>query len=238
MLVLFTLVVGGCSGKDYKYYADAIKEQQVTQQLLQAQQANIAADRQNKHQLRMTELMGQMAKAASASPDKTDDMMVPLLFMIMEDKFQMAEINRQNSAPAQQNFVMKAPETTGEIIRSSTGLILGLGGLGLGIIQSNNMTDIATAGINAAGVHNTVSGDGSSLQSDSFKSGTDNVINGNENAISAGDATNSGSNNQGDDNSGDDGGALCSSQPGYFVDAAGAEWVATGVSCQSWLDSI
>jgi hypothetical protein len=227
LLILFSFAMGGCAGgESYKAYANAIKEQEVTRQLMIAQQRNQSEDRQRKHELKMTELMGTMAQAASASPDKTDDMMVPLLFMIMEDKFQMAEITRQSSQPLNQPIVMKAPETTGEMIRSSTGLVLGLGGIALGIMNSQNMADIAEAGLAAAGNTNTVNGDGNTLTSDSYKSGSQNLM-GNSNSVNDNDVN------------GNDGETLdpstCQGQPGYYVDADGVGWVSPGVSCESWI---
>jgi hypothetical protein len=82
---------------------------------------------------------------------------------------------------------IKAPETFGEAVRNSTGAILGIGGIIVGLTQSNNLKDVAVAGMNAAGTHNIVSGEGNSIVNDSYKSASQNSMTGDGNSVSAGD---------------------------------------------------
>lgn len=106
------------------------------------------------HEEKMSTLMSNAMLSAGATPDKMDDVLVPLLFASMEDKKVMADAlsKNDNIIPFQK---IEAPETFSEAIKNSTGLILGGAGVALGIVQSNNMADIAIAGISRSGTSTT-----------------------------------------------------------------------------------
>ena len=163
LCIALALPLVGCS-KDYSQYAQAVKEQNITQQLRIETEQREREYTQQKHEAKMLALAGNLINAAAATDSKNDDMMVPLIIMMMEDKWAMAQANANANTASPQLVAIEAPETTGEVLRSSTGLVLGLGGLALGIIQSNNLTEVATAGMAAAGTHNVVSGENNTLK--------------------------------------------------------------------------
>lgn len=171
----------GCADQS-KYY-DAVKAQNTTIQSLRTQAMQEKRDADIRHEERMTQLIKDAMTAAASTEDKTDDVLVPMLIMNMEDKRIMAEALTagKNNMPSLQPI--KAPETAGEFIRNSTGALLGVGAIVTGIIQSNNMKDIAVAGMNAAGTRIDVSGDGNAITNDSYKTGSQNSINGDSNYL-------------------------------------------------------
>ncbi len=145
-LLAFSLV--GCAG-NYSQYAQAVKEQNITRQLRSEQQLRHKEDAQRKHEEKMAVITGQLIMAASKSESPNDDMMVPLILMMMEDKWVMAQAAGKNEPVVL--ATIKPPETTGELIRSSTSLILGLGALGLSAYNTYSISEVAKTGINNAG---------------------------------------------------------------------------------------
>ena len=164
----------GC-GQDYGQYAQAVKEQNITRQLRMETAAREREYSQKQHEIKMAQITGSLVIAAGKTENPNDDMMVPLVIMMMEDKWAMASMAARASEPKEQMATIEAPDTIGDTIQKSTGLLLGAGAIWLGITQSNNMESIATAGMAAAGNKNTITGDGNTLTSDSYKAGTDNI---------------------------------------------------------------
>jgi hypothetical protein len=176
----FSFMTIGCGQKEY-YSAVKSQNETITQLNLIEQQKEREADLI--HEQRMAEIMKNSMIAAAKTPDMTDDVLIPVLFMNMENQRTMAKaLVAQNKRPIQLQPI-KAPDSFGDNVKKSAGLILGVGGLILGITQSNNMKDIAVAGMNAAGTKIDVSGNNNDVVNDSYKNGTDNVVNGNNNEI-------------------------------------------------------
>jgi hypothetical protein len=144
---------------------------------------------EDRHEARMLLLIQQSMTAAANTPEKTDDVLVPIIIMSIEDKRIMAHALTANSRQAIQFQKIKAPETFGEAVQKSTGAILGIGAIVNSAIQSNNLADVATAGITSAGTTNTISGDGNSITNDSYKSGSQNTITGDGNETTGGSIT-------------------------------------------------
>ncbi len=158
---LLAISLVGCA-QDYGQYAQAIKEQNLTRQLYSEQQLRHREFAQRKHEEKMAVIAGQLIIAANKSESPNDDMMVPLVLMMMEDKWSMAQASNKTEP---MNFVtIQPPETTGELIQKSTGLLLGLGALGLSAYQTYNLSEVAKTGINSAGTK--VSGSNNSITGD------------------------------------------------------------------------
>jgi len=184
ILSCFTLL--GISACGQKEYFEAVKEQNVTiQSMNMANEARREREEQ-RHQERMLTLMQTSMQAAASTKDKTDDVLVPLLIMSMEDKRIMAKALTAGNEKPMQLQTIKAPDSFGDGVRKSTGALLGIGGIIMGITQSNNMADIAAAGMNAAGVHNSITGDSNTITSDSYKTASQNKM-GDSNTVSSGD---------------------------------------------------
>jgi hypothetical protein len=197
VITSFSFMTIGCGQKEY-YSAIKSQNETITQLNLIEQQKEREADLI--HEQRMAEIMKNSMIAAANTPDMTDDVLVPILFMNMENQRTMAKaLVAQNKRPIQLQPI-KAPDSFGDNVKKSAGLILGVGGLILGIAQSNNMKDIAVAGMNATGTKIDVSGNDNAITTDSYKlqnNGNDNAIttgdvmvlqnDGNDNAITTGD---------------------------------------------------
>ena len=166
VLSLCTSLVG-CAGKEYTSYANAVKEQNVTLQLMADKESAKREAAQLKHEEKMLLLTSNALQAVAATPDKTDDVITPLMLMVLEDKWLTTRALADATTPKVTLGKIEAPETVGESVQKMGGTLLGLAGVALGITQSNNAKDIAVAGINGAGTHNTAtdshitSGDGS-----------------------------------------------------------------------------
>ena len=182
--VVFFFLLAGCAAQ--KEYYTAVKEQnQNIAQMNKIAQANKeAADAA--HEERMVTLLTQSMTAAAKTPDITDDILVPMLVMQMENQRTMAKALTAGKTHQMQMQAIKAPDSIGDNIRKSSGLILGIGGLALGISQANSMKDIAVAGINAAGKKMSVTGNNNSIVSDSNKNGTDNIVRDSDNTTISG----------------------------------------------------
>jgi len=137
----------------YKEYAGAVKEQNLAmQQRRLIHQADQEAKRRA-HKEKMLMLAVNAMKAAQATADKSDDVMVPMLVMTLENSWIMSEaINSMNYKP-EQTLAIQAPDSFGDGVRKSTAAILGVGGIILGIQNSDNMAEIAVAGIHGAGTN-------------------------------------------------------------------------------------
>lgn len=162
----------GC-GKDYSQYAQAVKEQNITRQLRMETERREREYAQRQHEAKMAKLTGDLVMAAGKTENPNDDMMVPLMVMMMEDKWAMAQAAAAANAPKEQLAVIRPPDTIGDTIQKSTGAILGLGGIWLGIKQSDNLAKVATTGITNAGTNTYVSGENNSAYTDGSKTNID-----------------------------------------------------------------
>jgi hypothetical protein len=135
----------------------------------------------------MVKILQTSLNAAAQTPDKMDDVLIPVLLMNMENQRTMAKALMAGKERQVALQPIKAPETFGEAVKNSTGAILGIGGIIVGLTQSNNLKDVAVAGMNAAGTHNIVSGEGNSIVNDSYKSGSQNTMTGDGNSVTSGD---------------------------------------------------
>lgn len=179
-ILCFALVLPmvGC-GKDYSQYAQAVKEQNITRQLRMETERREREYEQRKHEEKMAKLTGDLVMAAGKTENPNDDMMVPLMVMMMEDKWAMAQASVAANEPKEQLAVIRPPDTIGDTIQKSTGAILGLGGIWLGIKQSDNLASVATAGIANAGTNTNVSGYNNSAYTDGSTSNYDSYNNAN-----------------------------------------------------------
>ena len=183
VLAAFMLTSTGCVQKSYQGYTQAIKEQNMTMQIRIESEARAKETRDNQHEARMVTLTGNLIQNAAQTKSPNDDFMVPVLLMLIEDKRSIAELAATGN---QQQYIfqnVERPDSIGDTIQKSSSLILGVASMGLIGFQSNNMKDIALGGMAASGIHNTVSGEGNTLTSDSYKSGSQNTITGDENVI-------------------------------------------------------
>lgn len=158
LILCFSLTACG----DYGKYAQAMKEQNIALQVQADKEEAKREAEQRKHEEKMLTLTNSALQAAALTPEKTDDVITPLTIMVLEDKWQtsrMLEQSRKRPAPVAQ---IQAPTTVGDEIRKAGSTFLGLGGIYLGVRQSDNMADVAKAGIASAGTHNTAS-DGSAI---------------------------------------------------------------------------
>lgn len=233
VLILTVFSFTGCTA-DYGQYAQAVKEQNMTLQLKIEQRAREKERSRQIHEEKMAKIAGELVKSAAKTNTPNDDMMVPLMLMIMEDKYQMAEVNASKNANNIQLQTIAKPDSIGDTIQKSTGLALGIAGIGLGMMQSNNMKDIAVAGIAGAGVHNTLSGSGNTLTSDSNKTGSQNVVSGQNNSVQGGNANCPDGNCNKESKETET--QSCEQASGYFVDENNEVWVSQAhCSCNSWL---
>jgi hypothetical protein len=182
--VALCLSLSGCLANE-KYY-DAVTQQNLTTQLVSAKEEKKSEIRRHDHQEKMATILATALSAASKSSDKTDDVLVPIVFMTLEDKWSVSEMLADSRKAPTQLQKIEAPEKTSDIIKATGSTLLGLGGIYLGVKQADGMVDIAEAGIKAAGV--TITGDKNIV--DSQKSNTDNVVQGDNNTLTGGNPSN------------------------------------------------
>jgi hypothetical protein len=145
---------------------------------------------QQLHEERMALLIQQSMVAAAKTPEKTDDVLIPIIIMGLEDKRIMAHALTASNKKAISFQPIKAPETVGDAIQKSTGLLLGIGAIVNSALQSKHLADVAEAGISSAGTSSTVTGNGNAITNDSYKTGSQNNINGSTNEPTGGAITN------------------------------------------------
>ena len=181
MLMASSIMLMGCGQKEYY---NAIRTQNETIVRINAQREAEREKEERLHEEKMSMIMQSAMNAAAKTPDVTDDVLLPVLFMNMENQRTLAKVLTADKNKSLQLQKIKAPDSFGDNVRKSTGMILGIGGIILGVTQSHNMKDVAIAGINGAGNKMNVTGDNNSVISDSYKNGTDNTITGsNDTAI-------------------------------------------------------
>lgn len=160
IVLILCLSLTACG--DYGKYAQAVKEQNIALQVQADKEDAKREAAQRKHEEKMLTLTNSALQAAALTPEKTDDVTTPLMIMVLEDKWQtsrmLADSKKRPAAVAQ----IQAPTTIGDEIKKAGSTLLGLGGIYLGVRQSDNMADVAKAGIAGAGTHNTAT-DGSSI---------------------------------------------------------------------------
>ena len=160
IVLILCLSLTACG--DYGKYAQAMKEQNIALQVQADREDAKREAAQRKHEEKMLTLTNSALQAAALTPEKTDDVITPLTIMVLEDKWQTSRMLEQSKRQAPAVAKIEAPETLGDSVKKMGGTILGVGGIILGITQSNNLADVAKAGINNAGTHNTAS-DGSAI---------------------------------------------------------------------------
>jgi hypothetical protein len=187
-MIILSVVLTGCGQKEYY---SAVKAQNETIHHMNLQREHEKYLEEQHHEEYMVKILQTSLNAASQTPDKMDDVLIPILLMNMENQRTMARALMAGKEQQMALQPIKAPETFGEAVKNSTGAILGIGAIWAGIAQSNNLTDVALGGMAAAGTHNIVSGHDNKIINDSYKSGSQNTTTGNNNAITAGSVTNS-----------------------------------------------
>lgn len=234
VLLLFTLI--GCADRDEYYKAHQQREssRQLYQEKAERQRAYEREQLELKrmaHRERMSVLSAQALAAAAATENKIDDVLVPYHLASLEDKWAIADLlaETRTSAPVEIKYDhIEAPEKPSEYARIGANLLLGGGALYLGIQSSNNLKDVAVAGINSAGNH--FYGDGNI--NDSYKTGTDNTLYGEGNSVTSGDA---GTCDDCEEEDPTEMPKTCSEVEGSFIDEDGYLWVSPDCSCNSYL---
>lgn len=136
-LVILVMVSGCAQDAYYK----AITDQNIAISEVNAKAIAKQEEADRIHEDRMARLMTASMVAATQTPDKSDDVLIPLMYAQIEDKRVMSKALTANSR--QPNVQQIAPpETLGDFIQKSTGLALGIGGVALGVVSSNNNRDI------------------------------------------------------------------------------------------------
>lgn len=232
--ILLALVLPFLVGCGQKEYYQAVKEQNITMQLRMENERATRADRSMRQDRETIVLIEKLALSTGKTKTPHDDFMAAMMLMMVQDKSNMSDLAYNLTKKDMQLQTIQAPDTVGDIIQKSTGLVLGGAGLTLGIMQSNNMKDIAVAGMNAAGTHNNVSGTNNTLNADAFKSGSSNTVTAGGNSSISGGTVDDGSGVR-DDETIEDGDLImpisCEGA-GYYED--GDWWVSSGCSCDSF----
>lgn len=233
VLVMSCMV--SCANRDGYY--NSVKEQNMLLQL-KADQTQRQRDQDRvdikiarlAYQDRMSVLVSQMAIAVANTPNKVDDVVVPLMFSLMLDKFQIANmLAESNQEPIQQTqlHAIEAPEKTGDIIAKSAGVILGVVGLGVNVWNNDIHAKTLQTAFNAAGNRYTLSGENNKMNVDSFKSGSNNVVSaGGDAAITGGDTVEG----CGDDCEDGEESEMCTGSRGTIP----VKDLPEGCSCGSW----
>jgi len=182
-VAIMSLLLAGCGQKEY--YTAMEKQNTLIYQMNLQHEHEKMLDEQ-RHEEHMARLFQTSLSAAAQTKDKTDDVLIPILLMNMENQRTMAKALAAGKERQMALQPIKAPETFGEAVKNSTGAILGIGAIWAGIAQSNNLTDVAIAGMAGAGVHNTISGHDNKVVNDSYKSASQNTTTGNNNTMTGG----------------------------------------------------
>ena len=245
LLILPVLLVG-CG--DYGQYAQAVKEQNITMQIRAEASARAKEERRAVHQEKMMRYAANALSAAASSPDKADDVTVPLILMVLEDKWAVVEtMAAANEQPAALQAI-EAPETAGEFVQKSGSVILGVTGTVATAYTSSKNTDAWAAAAANAGTAYYISGEHNTVTHDSNKSGSqNNVVSSGDSTITGGTANDqsnncSSGNCDGEDDGGDTDLGMCTgdrpSVPIIRKDDDGTTWVSATCSCTSYQDGV
>lgn len=176
IVILLAVSVSGCANRD-KYY-NAVKEQNTTVQLNNAEAARQADLRQEKkeasrqeHRERMAALMAAMIRGVTLTPGKTDDIMAPLLFLMMEDKWALAElVDTGNDQPVAAQPVQKIEPPADGVDYMKAGLPWA-GTLLAGVLGWQSLETTGDMAANA-GARYYMNGDNNRLNKDSYNTGS------------------------------------------------------------------
>lgn len=174
-LLLAVALLTGCGQKEY-YAAVQAQNDRILKQHNDREE-RLAREETAKNE-RLMQADRAAIEAVGRTPDKTDDVLVPLMIAQRETISTIVAANKPVVQPPV--LQIQPPETAGDFVQKSTGLVLGAGGMVVGAIQSNNMKDVAVAGIAGAGVHNYANGKGSVITSDSQNAGSKNTAGGSQ----------------------------------------------------------
>lgn len=249
LVSLLVVSLAGCADRE-KYYEAMTKQNDTIQLRDQQRQAQkdydrvIREKRREEHQVLMAQLMTKMMDGAAKTSTPVDDIMGPVLFMVMEDKFATVELvaalgDKDSESSTQQLQTIEAPEETGDIIAKSSAVVLGVVGIGANILNNDINAKTLRTALDKAGSTYTVSGENNKMNVDSFKSGSDNIVTaGGDSTITGGDTTEGCSGGDCEDEESESSSSGCSGADGYFVDDDGYAWVqgaSDTLSCDSWL---
>ena len=186
IVLLILSGLSGCASREG--YHEAIVKQNDTIQLHNAQQERqkeydkeLKEKRRNEHNLLMTALMIKMVDGAAKTSTPVDDILGPILFMVMEDKFATTELvlaafaDKDKTQPATLQKI-EAPEEVGDILQKSTALFLGIAGIGANVWVSDIHSKTLQTAFEAAGSTYGLSGENNEMNVDSFKSGSSNTV--------------------------------------------------------------
>jgi len=163
--VISAFALASLNACGYKDYANAVKEQNLT---IQQKRLMYQADKESErriHKEKMLLMAISAMAAAKTTEDGSDDVMVPMLIMTLENSWIMSEAIASMNYKPEQTFAIQAPDSFGDGVKKSAGAILGIGAIALGFQNSKNMKDIAVAGMNGAGTN--ITGDNNTYSSGS-----------------------------------------------------------------------
>ena len=164
-------------------YYSAIKEQNLRIAKIQAEQKKERDKEQYLHEEKMAKLYQSSMVAASKTKEITDDVLIPILFANLETQRTLSKALSSGNEQSINIQKIEKPDSFGDQVQKSASVILGVGSIGLGIVQSHAMRDISVAGLNAlaksAGKRIEVSGNGNIVES--YKNGTENTVSNSDN---------------------------------------------------------
>jgi len=182
------LCLSGCS--NYDKYTKALEK--VSYNNLMATNAHLRwlHEQTRKEEIEDREYKAQMQKqymdamtAAAKTKEKTDDVFVPIVFSLMEYKGRRnpsVTVLPRESLPTASNIKIEPPETPGQFAQRAGGTLLGIAGITLSIVDSNNDRKVMEA-LAARSSYHVDARDNAHVNLDSYKSGTDNTITGDSN---------------------------------------------------------
>ena len=182
LIIIISLCMWGCASREGYY--NAVNQQNMTIQLEnKKQEAQLQYKREQRerrrleHNILMTTLAVKMVDGAAKTATPVDDILGPILFIVMEDKFAtnellVAMIEGQNEIQIQPMQTIEAPAEGVDYMKAALPYA-GYALAGFGVYQySKSITDLAAT----AGTQYIVSGQDNKINVDAFKSGSSNVV--------------------------------------------------------------